>query len=121
MTAVPAAPHPTSSREALGSHPLPAGGEREEAAARSLLSAAAVRRRAHEMLAAGLDGKLDHVTVDVDSLETTAQFVAELIRVTYPDLNVPFHARWRHFAVGGRDLWGERAAKAPWDSPGAKG
>jgi hypothetical protein len=73
------------------------------------------------MLAAGLDGKLQHFTVDIDGLETTAQFVSELIRVTYPDLRVPFHARWRHFVVGGRDLWGERAAKAPWDSPGAKG
>jgi hypothetical protein len=93
----------------------------EEAAARSLLSAAAVRQRAHEMLDAGLDGKLEYVTVDIDSLGIAAQFVAELIRVTYPDLKVPFHARWRHFVAGGRDLWGERAAKAPWDSPGAKG
>ncbi|MEA2930125.1 MAG: hypothetical protein QOG38_2553 [Hyphomicrobiales bacterium] len=90
------------------------------AAARSLLSAKAVRDRAHDMMAAGLDGKLQHFTVDIGSLETTAQFVSELIRVTYPDLNVPFHARWRHFVVGGRDLWGERAAKAPWNSPGAK-
>ena len=92
----------------------------EEAAARSLLSAAAVRQRAHEMLAAGLDGKLGHVTVDIESLETTARFVAELIRVTYPDLNVPFHARWRHFVVGGRDLWGERAAQTKWTSPAAR-
>ena len=90
------------------------------AAARSLLSAAAVRQRAHEMLAAGLDGKLDHVTIDLDSLGVAAQFVSELVRVTYPDLKVPFHARWRHFAVGGRDLWAERAAQARWTSPAAK-
>jgi hypothetical protein len=93
----------------------------DEVTARSLLSAKAVRERAHEMLAAGLDGKLEHFTVDIDSLGPTAQFVSELIRVTYPDLKVPFHARWRHFVAGGRDLWGERAAKAPWDSPAAKG
>jgi len=72
------------------------------------------------MLTAGLDGELQHFTVDIGTLETTAQFVSELIRVTYPDLKVPFHARWRHFVVGARDLWGERAAKAPWTSPGAK-
>jgi hypothetical protein len=26
-------------------------------------------------------------------------------RAAYPDLRVPFHARWRHFEVGGRDRW----------------
>jgi hypothetical protein len=29
------------------------------------------------------------------------------VRANYPDLNVPFHARWRHFAAGNRDLWAE--------------
>jgi Protein of unknown function (DUF1688) len=72
------------------------------------------------MLAAGLDGKLDHVMIDLDSLGVAAQFVSELIRVTYPNLKVPFHARWRHFAVGGRDLWAERAAQAKWASPATK-
>jgi hypothetical protein len=72
------------------------------------------------MLVAGLDGKLDHFTVDLESLSPTAQFVSELIRVTYPDLKVPFHARWRHFVAGGGDLWAERAAQAAWASPAAK-
>jgi len=30
-----------------------------------------------------------------------------VVRANYPDLKVPFHARWRHFAAGGRDLWAE--------------
>src|ERR1043165_5428924 len=114
------APHPSSSRSALGSPPLPAGGERENEAARSLLSAGAVRERAHEMLAAGLRGELEHFTVDMDSLGPAAQVVSELIRVNYPDLDLPFHARWRHFAVGARDLWAERAAQAAWPTPAAK-
>ena len=89
-------------------------------AARSLLSAAAVRERAHEMLAAGLRGELAHFTVDLESLSMAAHVVSELIRVNYPDLNVPFHARWRHFVIGERDLWAERAAQAAWTSPAAK-
>jgi hypothetical protein len=90
-------------------------------AARSLLSAAAVRERAHEMLAAGLRDELEHFTVDVESLASAAQAVSELIRVSYPDGNVPFHARWRHFVLGGRDLWAERVAQATqWKSPAAK-
>ena len=35
----------------------------------------------------------------------TAAFVAEVIRENYPTLNVPLHARWRHFVFAGRDLW----------------
>ena len=73
-------------------------------AARSLLSAAAVRERAHEMLAAGLRGDLAHFTVDLESLGMAAHVVSELIRIKYPDFDVPFHARWRHFVLGARDL-----------------
>ena len=94
-------------------------------AARALLSAAAVRERAHEMLAAGLGGALQHFTVDLGSLTASAHVVSEMIRVTYPDLKVPFHARWRHFVLGGRDLWAERAAQVAslgktWRTPAAK-
>jgi hypothetical protein len=89
-------------------------------AARSLLSAQAVRERAHEMLTAGLRGELAHFTVDLESLGLAAHVVSELTRVSYPDGNVPFHARWRHFVLGGRDLWAERAAQTAWVSPAAK-
>src|SRR5436190_23094215 len=72
------------------------------------------------MLVAGLEDRLEHFTIDVESLGDAAQVVSEMIRVNYPDGNVPFHARWRHFVVGARDLWGERAAQAVWASPAAK-
>jgi hypothetical protein len=89
-------------------------------AARTLLSAAAVRERAHEMLAVGLAGELQHFTIDLESLGAAAHVVSELIRVNYPDLKVPFHARWRHFVLGGRDLWAERASQTRWSSPAAQ-
>src|SRR5436309_14850230 len=72
------------------------------------------------MLVAGLEDRLEHFTVDTESLSTAAQVVSELIRVNYPGGNVPFHARWRHFVIGARDLWAERAAQATWSSPPAK-
>jgi len=72
------------------------------------------------MLAAGLRGELAHFTVDLESLGLAAHVVSELTRVSYPDGNVPFHARWRHFVLGGRDLWAERAAQTAWVSPAAK-
>lgn len=89
-------------------------------AARSLLSAAAVRERAHEMLAIALDDGLADWRVDLDRLPQTADRVAEVIRAQYPTLKVPFHARWRHFVVGGRDLWAEMAAGASWPDAASK-
>jgi hypothetical protein len=80
-------------------------------AAASLLNAAAVRERAHELLEIGLAGGLPGWRVDLDRLDAAADFTAQVIRDRYPELAVPFHARWRHFTLGGRDLWAERTAR----------
>ena len=32
---------------------------------------------------------------------------SRLTRTDYPDLDIPFHSRWRHFEVGQRDRWRE--------------
>ena len=99
---------------------LSAAGARDRRAALTLLSAAAVRERASEMLAAGLDGRLDHFTVHPDWLAAAAVIVANVVRTNYPDLTVPFHARWRHFVVAGRDLWRERMAPTLWADAAAQ-
>jgi Protein of unknown function (DUF1688) len=70
------------------------------AALQSLLSAAAVRERAHEMLDLALDGKVDGWKVDLDRLPATADLVAAVTRERFPTLDIPFHARWRHFVAG---------------------
>lgn len=67
---------------------------------RSLLSATAVRTRAHEMLDLALAGKLDGWTVDLDRLAEAADLTAAVTRENYPDLAIPFHARARHFVAG---------------------
>ena len=87
--------------------------------ARSLLSAGAVRERAHRMLEHGLAGRLSHFNVDLDRLEACADEVVRTIRSAYPDLDIPFHARWRHFAAGGIDRWGAVMEAVPWASPAA--
>jgi hypothetical protein len=82
------------------------------AAARSLLSAASVRERAHELLQIALADGLAAWRVDLDRLGDAADLTAAVVRDNYPDLKVPFHARWRHFSVEGRDLWAERSQPA---------
>lgn len=86
----------------------------ETAAAFSLLSAKAVRERAHRLLAIGLADGLSHFRVDLGRLDATADLVVETTRKAYPALDVPFHARWRHFVVGGRDRWGEIDRATAW-------
>jgi hypothetical protein len=86
----------------------------------SLLSADAVRDRAREMLTLGRADALPHFRVDEVKLAATADYVAAVIRTSYPDLRVPLHARWRHFVLGGRDLWAATAAKANWRDAAAR-
>ncbi|RMX05035.1 DUF1688 family protein [Corticibacter populi] len=87
--------------------PVPAGH-----AALGLLDAAAVRRHAAALMARIEAGESEHFTWQSERLLPTAQYVAETIRHNYPDLQVPYHSRWRHFEAGGVDRWAALAARA---------
>jgi hypothetical protein len=63
----------------------------------------AIRERAGALLARGLAGDLRHFAVDPSRLGEAADVVAAITRERYPDLSVPLHSRWRHFAAGGLD------------------
>ncbi len=67
---------------------------------RRLLNAAAVRERAHEMLAIAMEGGIEGWVVDLDRLGDAAERTAAATRERYPGLDIPFHARWRHFVAG---------------------
>ncbi|MEM7026157.1 MAG: URC4/urg3 family protein [Pseudomonadota bacterium] len=70
----------------------------------------AIRARSGEVLAAGNRGELTHFAIDRERLDPTADYVISVIRENYPSLVVPYHSRWRHFTVGGRDRWSDLAA-----------
>lgn len=74
---------------------------------RALQSAEGVRNAANAWFDLALASDTFDWIVDLEALPPCADFVAAIIRQRYPDLNVPFHARWRHFVFGGRDLWAE--------------
>lgn len=78
-----------------------------------MLSAAAVRETAQRMQALALDRRLEW-TLHPERLPATADFVASVIRNRYPTLEVPLHARWRHFVFSQRDLWQEISAAYDW-------
>ena len=76
-----------------------------------LRSPAAIRERCAIVLAAARDDRLDHFALHPERLDPAAGYVAETVAANYPDLEVPTHSRWRHFAVGGRDRWAGLAAR----------
>jgi hypothetical protein len=87
----------------------------------SLLSADAVRASAQRMLALGLADRLPHFRVDLTRLDIAVDLVLATMRKNYPSLDVPFHARWRHFAVAGVDRWAAIADTQRWPDRGARG
>jgi hypothetical protein len=80
------------------------------AAALRLLSAEAVRARCAMILAAAERGELAHFALRPERLDDAAALVVAETRRAYPDLTIPYHSRWRHFFVAGRDRWAELAA-----------
>ncbi|MFM9975466.1 MAG: URC4/urg3 family protein [Beijerinckiaceae bacterium] len=87
----------------------------------SLLSPRAVRERTRILYDAGLDGKLEHFRIHPEKLPALADYVIATIRLNYPTRAIPFHARWRHFMAGGRNLWTEIDQTVPFASPEARG
>lgn len=90
------------------------------AAAQALMNADAVRKRAHMLLEAGLDGMLAHFAVDLARLDPVADYVVAVTRETYPDLDMPLHSRWRHFELGGTDRWAGLAESTVWPDAAAR-
>jgi hypothetical protein len=89
-------------------------------AARTLLTAAAVRERAHRMLEAGLADRLPHFRVDLGRLDDAAELTVAVTREAYPALDIPLHSRWRHFAIDGVDRWAALADAMDWKDGAAR-
>lgn len=78
-----------------------------------LRTPAAVRERAHALLEKADAGALAHFGFDRSRLDPAADCVIDVIRADYPDLDIPFHSRWRHIAAGGVDRWARLAEQLP--------
>lgn len=91
-----------------------------EQEARALLTAKAVRARAGQMLELALSDRLTHFTIDLDRMDGVANAVLAVTRKAYPTLDIPFHARWRHFVLGGVDRWAQLADAASWPDRAAR-
>ena len=75
-----------------------------------LLTAAAVRDRCGIVFAAAECGETQHFRLVIARLDEAVRRVVEITRRRYPDLDVPYHSRWRHFSAGGLDRAAQVAA-----------
>ncbi|MGE0220543.1 URC4/urg3 family protein [Mycolicibacterium sp.] len=86
-------------------------------AAALLRTTAEVRRRSAQLLGRARSGASRWFRVHDDALAAAARQVAEVTWARYPDLDIPFHSRWRHFEVGGVERTGELRGRL---GPGAE-
>ncbi len=71
----------------------------------------AIRERAGQLYARGVDGRLRHFDVDESKLDAIVARVVAVTNAAYPDVHaIPYHSRWRHFHAGGVD----RVAALAW-------
>lgn len=92
-----------------GSAPLVTGGskagrpviEASAAAIATLRDPVTIRERCRLIADRSLSGRSRWFVVLPDRLDGIADEVAALTRERFPDLQVPYHSRWRHFEAGG--------------------
>ncbi|MEC4811939.1 MAG: URC4/urg3 family protein [Scytonema sp. PMC 1069.18] len=66
-----------------------------------LRSPVAIRERCGQLFTMAVEGKSRHFSCDLTHLGRVADYVISVMREEYPDLQIPFHSRWRHFEAGG--------------------
>lgn len=74
-----------------------------DAAVRRLRDPRTIRTRCHAIAAAVGAGHSPHFTIERARMTEVADRVARLTKLRFPDLDIPYHSRWRHFEAGGID------------------
>lgn len=81
--------------------------DRDQQTIAYLRTPTAIRQRCDRIFTLGCEDKLHHFRVDLNQLDKVADYVIQVAHTDYPDLNIPFHSRWRHFEVGNIPRLGE--------------
>jgi len=56
-----------------------------------------VRERCTQIFDLAVEGKSTHFSVDLSKVSAVVDKVIEVTKQNYPDFNIPYHSRWRHF------------------------
>lgn len=85
-----------------------------------LLTADAVRRHSAVIMALAQAGQARHFTWHPERMAVVSAYVTTVVRQRYPNLNVPYHSRWRHFEAGGVHRWAALAHEHGLDATSAR-
>ncbi|WP_293156169.1 MULTISPECIES: URC4/urg3 family protein [unclassified Microcoleus] len=69
-------------------------------AVKYLRTPAAIRQKCDRLFNLASENKLNFFCVDLSELDKAANYAINTTRQQYPDFNIPFHSRWRHFEAG---------------------
>lgn len=69
----------------------------EQTAIAYLRQPQAIRDRTYQLFELCQADKLDHFACDLSKLDAVAAYVVETTKQLYPNFDIPFHSRWRHF------------------------
>ncbi|HAT8324198.1 TPA: DUF1688 family protein [Legionella pneumophila subsp. pneumophila] len=60
-----------------------------------------IRTRSHRILNLAKQNRLEHFSLNPERMTTTASYIVDIITSRYPELDIPYHSRWRHFEMDG--------------------
>ncbi|HFL3389496.1 TPA: DUF1688 family protein, partial [Legionella pneumophila] len=60
-----------------------------------------IRTRSHRILNLAKQNQLEHFSLSPERMTTTASYIVDIITSRYPELDIPYHSRWRHFEMDG--------------------
>lgn len=78
---------------------------------RALRDLSTIRAAARAMLAQARAGKSKNFKVHDGKIAAVADYVARVTRENYPDLEIPFHSRWRHFEIAAKNDGADRSPR----------
>lgn len=71
-------------------------------------SAKIVRERAYKVFTLIENDQSQNFSLDLTLMQNVAKAVCETTRESYPNFDVPYHSRWRHFELDGELIWQPR-------------
>ncbi|HAU3586100.1 TPA: DUF1688 family protein [Legionella pneumophila] len=60
-----------------------------------------IRTQSHRILNLAKQNRLEHFSLSPERMTTTASYIVDIITSRYPELDIPYHSRWRHFEMDG--------------------
>lgn len=60
-----------------------------------------IRSQSQRLLELAKDNQLKYFALNLKQLDNTASYITDVITSKYPDLDIPYHSRWRHFEMDG--------------------